>query len=80
MPQTYLNEMFQIYKSTVYFGPKSAYIWTHIIFFFLEILFIYLRKSARAGGRAEREGEAEEADSLLSREPSTGLNPRILGS
>lgn len=31
-------------------------------------------------GRAEGEGEAEEVDSLLSGEPSIGLDPRILGS
>jgi len=32
---------------------------------------------AQAGGAAEGEGEA---DSLLSKEPDTGLNPRTLGS
>ena len=46
----------------------------------LKILFIYLREWASerawAGGGAEGEGEA---DSLLSREPSVGLNPRTLG-
>ena len=44
-------------------------------------LFIYLFESesanAKAGGGAEGEGEA---DSLLSREPNEGLDPRTLRS
>uniref|UniRef100_A0A7N5K9F0 Forkhead box R1 n=1 Tax=Ailuropoda melanoleuca TaxID=9646 RepID=A0A7N5K9F0_AILME len=45
--------------------------------FFLKILFIYLREreGAQAGGAAEGE-----TDSLLSREPDVGLDPRTLGS
>ena len=60
-------------------------------FFVFKILFIYLRERARrctselvqaharasAGGAAGGEGEA---DSLLSREPDVGLNPRTLRS
>jgi len=54
----------------------------------LKILFIYVfiylciylfkrEREYKPGREAEREGEA---DSLLSREPNAGLNPRILGS
>ena len=42
--------------------------------FFLKILFIYLtERESTVGRRAEGEGEA---DSPLSREPDTGLDPR----
>jgi len=41
--------------------------------------FIYVRETerAQAGGGTEQEGEGE-ADSLLSGEPHTGLDPRTL--
>jgi len=49
-------------------------------FCFFKILFIYLfdtqRERVPAGGTAEGGGEA---DSLPSREPNAGLNPRTLG-
>ena len=47
-------------------------------FFFLRFLFIYLTETAREGTQAGGGGEGE-AGFLLSREPNSGLNPRILG-
>ena len=49
-------------------------------FFFLKILFIYLRE--REGRRVQTSrGEADgEADSVLGREPDVGLDPRTLRS
>ena len=56
------------------------------IFFFKILIFIYLRESESKSKRArERESERERAereggvDSLPSREPNAGLNPRTLG-
>ena len=42
--------------------------------------FIYLRQSMSGGGGAAEGKREGEADSLLSREPKVGLNPRTLGS
>ena len=48
---------------------------------FLKILFVYLRERVSKTEREQVErGEEEEADSLWSRGPATGLDPRTLGS
>ena len=46
---------------------------------FKKILFIYLIEKERKQGEQQAEGEGE-GDSLLSREPNAGLDPRTLGS
>jgi len=45
--------------------------------FVTRLLLTLFEREHTSGGGAEREGEA---DSLLSREPDTGLEPRTLGS
>ena len=55
---------------------SSDILLVHILFdFFSRILFIYLTERENVQAEGERE-----ADSLLSREPNAGLNPRTLGS
>ena len=49
------------------------------LFCFFKILFMYLRERKKQQSRGWAEGEGE-ADSLLSREPDSGLNPKTLGS
>ena len=63
---------------------KSLQLETHksnrIVFFFLRLYLIYLLERVRErmnGGGPEGDGEA---DSLLSREPDVGLDPRTPGS
>ena len=56
-----------------------SYVWLPFLF---KIIFIYLRESEHkrgVGGEQQAEGE-KETDSLLSREPDVGLNPRTLRS
>ena len=51
-------------------------------FFFLRFYYLFEREKAREsmgrGGQGWAEGEGE-AESLLSREPDSGLDPRTLG-
>ena len=61
-------------------SPLSLLVFLSNIPFKKKILFIYLKESERERAWAGRGKEEErEADSSLSREPDTGLNPRTLG-
>lgn len=51
-----------------------------LFFFFLEIYLREREKGHKQGAEIEGKGEADSLLTLLSREPTAGLNPRIPGS
>ena len=50
-----------------------------LILFFKDFIYLFDRQRSQVGREASRE-RGEEADSLQSREPDEGLDPRTLGS
>ena len=68
--------------------PHHHLLYVFILYALLPILFkkifiyLFMRDTHRERGQAQAGGMAEggEADSPLSREPNTGLDPRTLGS